>query len=121
MTVMNARIMWVVVIAAIALLVVFGADRRRTTTVSLRNEADVTLTDVKIALAGKEIWNGKIEPGEKQYARGRPDRDGAVRISFRAGNAGPLSADFGRAAASAGDEYDFLVTSDFEIRAVPPP
>ena len=86
---MKVRIIWVVVIAAIALLLVFGADRRQTTTVSLRNEADVTLADVTIALAGKEIWNGQIEPGEKQYARGRPDRDGAVRISFRARNVGP--------------------------------
>ncbi len=118
---MKVRIIWVMVFAAVALLVVFGADRRQTTTVSLRNEADVTLADVKIALAGKEIWNGQIEPGEKQYARGRPDRDGAVRISFRARNAGPLSADFGRAATSAGDEYDFVVTEDLEIRAAPPP
>ncbi len=118
---MKVRIIWVMVFAAVALLVVFGADRRQTTTVSLRNEADVTLADVKIALAGKEIWNGQIEPGERQYARGRPDRDGAVRISFRARNAGPLSADFGRAATSAGDEYDFVVTEDLEIRAAPPP
>ncbi len=118
---MRTKILWVAVFAAIALLVAFGADRRSTTTVSLRNEGDVTLTDVTISLAGKEIWNGQIDPGEKQYARGRPDRDGTVRISFRAGNVGPLSADFGRAAVSAGDEYDFVVTSDFEIRAAPPP
>lgn len=118
---MRTKVLWVAVFAVIALLAAFAADRRQATTVSVRNESDATLTEVKIALAGKEIWNGWIEPGEKQYARGRPDRDGVVRISFRARNIGPLSADFGRAAASAGDEYDFVVTEDLEIRAAPPP
>lgn len=120
---MRAKDLWIVVLAAVALLVAYGGDRRSATRVSVRNESDATLTDVRIALAGKEILNGKIEPGEKRYARGRPDRDGPVRISFRTPNGGPLSADFGRAAAdaNAGDEYDFVVTEDFEIRPAPPP
>jgi hypothetical protein len=118
---MIAKITWVVVFAAIALLAAFGSDRREATVVSLRNESDATLADVRIALAGKEIWNGTMAPGEKRYARGRPNNEGKVRISFETANGQHVRTDFGRTSAEVGDEYDFVVTSDLEIRAVPPP
>ncbi len=117
---MIAKITWFVVFAAIALLAAFGGDRREATVVSLRNESDARLADVRIALAGREIWSGTMAPGEKQYARGRPDAEGKVRISFETPGQN-VRTDFGRASADVGDEYDFVVTEDFEIRAVPPP
>jgi hypothetical protein len=118
---MKSRILWILVFACIALLVAFGRDRQEATVVSLRNESDATLADVRIGLAGREIWNGTLAPGEKRYARGRPNTDGKVRISFETTKGRNVRTDFGRTSADVGDEYDFVVTSNLEIRAVPPP
>ncbi len=117
---MGTKITWVVVVAVVALLLLYGGNRRVATTVSLRNESNATLTDVRIALADTEIWTGRMAPDEEKSARGRPAGDGAVRISFQA-QGRSFRGTFGRVAAHVGDDYDFVVTPDFEIRPTPPP
>jgi hypothetical protein len=113
--------LWIVSACIAAVLMAAGvAWRALSIPVTVYNAASATLENVRISLAGKEIWTGTLGPDEKHSARALPEGEGTVAISFEA-EGRTFHQEFGYVTAGFGGDYTIYVLPSFEMRAVPPP
>ena len=69
----------VVVLAALgAALVIYASI----TTVSVHNKSNESLSDLKIGITGKVLWQGDLRAGDSKLAFGMPSHDGGAAISY---------------------------------------
>jgi hypothetical protein len=113
--------LWIVSACIAAVLMAAGvAWRALSIPVTVHNAASATLENVRISLAGKEIWSGTLDPGEEHTARALPEGQGAVAISFEV-NGRTFHQEFGYVTLGLRGDYPISVSPSFEMRAVPPP
>jgi hypothetical protein len=119
----NTRKTWKLVVAgliAISFAAAIGGWNLLQSTVTITNEAPIALTDVRITLAGKEIWTGDLGSGEKKQVHGKPDTDGTLGISFKV-DARNFHQEFTYVSPGPGEHHSLLVLPSLEVRYLSEP
>jgi hypothetical protein len=111
-------VLWMAVgLIGLALLLASVAFHYLVTEVRVVNESSVTLTEVQVTMAGKEIWSGPIAAGERRTLYGLPSNDGTIGISFEASGQSAHT-EFGYVTPGAAENYKVVVLPSLEVHIV---
>lgn len=106
-----------IVIVAISGMAAMSVVFASLSKVTVYNQAQVPLTQVKIELAGTVVWEGNLLPGKKSTGRGRAKKDGVAAIGFIA-DGRRVYREFGYVTPGQRSNHIFVVLPDFNVQYV---
>lgn len=79
---------------ALAILGIGAMAFMSVVTVTVHNDSQQKLANLRIGFTGKTLWQGELDPQESKWTFGIPTQDGSVEVTYGTGNS-PITAKCG--------------------------
>ncbi|MGH7487453.1 MAG: hypothetical protein ACREMY_17895 [bacterium] len=116
MSIKRARIgLWFAAGVLAVVLLAAGRAHLLGSTVTVNNQSLTQLMNVRVTMAGTDVWSGALAPGETHKAYGRPSRDGTIGVSFETAGQ-TIHKEFGYVTPGLGEHHTIVVLPSLEVR-----
>jgi hypothetical protein len=106
---------WAAVLAVFVVLLFAAKTYYFSIAITVRNQSDVELKNLQIAIAGEDAWSGRLAAGETHTVRREPKASGTIALSLEA-NGRTIRKEYGYVAPQLREDHTIVVLHSLEVQ-----